>query len=440
MRHASPDEAAAAIAGFTVANDISMRDWQNRTLQWLQGKTFEHATPIGPWMVTPDEVGGAAPDLELTCEVDGVHAPAEPHVASSSSAPVDVVAYLSDVITLRPGDLILTGTPGGVGHAHGPAGLPARRGRSVRTAIEGIGELVNRVRAGVSTPSAIAAPSTDTTRSFSTTVPIVMRTPTPAKTRSTTPRRSENSPSAAASSGVSSQRKFASDGTTGNDSSCSAARRRARSVITPSTRSRISSCAPSDASAATWASPLTRNGIATFRERGDHVGMRDRVTHPQRGEPVRLRERAQHRDVLVTREHVEPVGNFGGHDELAVRLVEHDQAVGRHALEELRQRDAVDRGTGRVVRVAHEHEPGALGHRVGHRVEVVALLEQRNPHRLRTDLLREDRVHLERRPREHHLVAGVGGGGEGERQQVHRAGADQDLRRLHAVVRGERSR
>ena len=82
VRHASPDEAAAAIAGFTVANDISMRDWQNRTLQWLQGKTFEHATPIGPWMVTPDEVGGTAPDLELTCEVDGVHAPAQPHVAA----------------------------------------------------------------------------------------------------------------------------------------------------------------------------------------------------------------------------------------------------------------------------------------------------------------------------------------------------------------------
>ena len=48
VRHVSPDDAAAAIAGFTIANDISMRDWQNRTLQWLQGKTFEHATPIGP--------------------------------------------------------------------------------------------------------------------------------------------------------------------------------------------------------------------------------------------------------------------------------------------------------------------------------------------------------------------------------------------------------
>ena len=72
VRHADPAEAAGAIAGFTVANDVSMRDWQNRTPQWLQGKTFEHATPVGPWLVTPDEVGGAAPDLELTCAVDGV--------------------------------------------------------------------------------------------------------------------------------------------------------------------------------------------------------------------------------------------------------------------------------------------------------------------------------------------------------------------------------
>ena len=72
VRHADERDAAAAIAGFTVANDVSMRDWQNRTLQWLQGKTFEHATPVGPWLITPDEVGGTAPDLELRCEVDGV--------------------------------------------------------------------------------------------------------------------------------------------------------------------------------------------------------------------------------------------------------------------------------------------------------------------------------------------------------------------------------
>jgi acylpyruvate hydrolase len=141
VRHASPEEAAAAIAGFTVANDISMRDWQNRTAQWLQGKTFEHATPIGPWMVTPDEVGGAAPDLELTCEVDGVLRQRS-RTSQLVFGPAHVVAYLSDVITLHPGDLILTGTPGGVGHAMDPP-VYLRAGQRVRTAIEGIGELVN---------------------------------------------------------------------------------------------------------------------------------------------------------------------------------------------------------------------------------------------------------------------------------------------------------
>src|SRR5260370_35169178 len=57
---ATPAEAAAGIAGYTVINDVSMRDWQRRTLQWLQGKAFEHRTPAGPHLVTPDEVGNAA--------------------------------------------------------------------------------------------------------------------------------------------------------------------------------------------------------------------------------------------------------------------------------------------------------------------------------------------------------------------------------------------
>ncbi|MEX1007299.1 MAG: fumarylacetoacetate hydrolase family protein [Acidimicrobiia bacterium] len=141
VRHASPDEAAAAIAGFTVANDISMRDFQNRTLQWLQGKTFEHATPVGPWMVTPDEVGGTAPDLELTCEVDGV-VRQRSRTSQLVFGPAAVVAYLSNVVSLRPGDLVLTGTPGGVGNAMDPP-VYLHAGEVVRTAIEGIGELVN---------------------------------------------------------------------------------------------------------------------------------------------------------------------------------------------------------------------------------------------------------------------------------------------------------
>src|SRR5205814_356618 len=61
----------AAIAGFTVANDVSVRDWQRRTTEFLQGKTFERTTPIGPWLTTADEVGGARPDLEVRGTVEG---------------------------------------------------------------------------------------------------------------------------------------------------------------------------------------------------------------------------------------------------------------------------------------------------------------------------------------------------------------------------------
>jgi len=141
VRHASADEAADAIAGFTVANDISMRDYQSRTIEFLQGKTFEHSTPVGPWLVSPDEVGGVRPDLEVRCEVDGVlrqHSRTGKLVFTA----VDVVQYMSDIVTLRPGDLILTGTPGGVGFGmHPPVYL--QPGQVVRTTIEGIGDLVN---------------------------------------------------------------------------------------------------------------------------------------------------------------------------------------------------------------------------------------------------------------------------------------------------------
>jgi acylpyruvate hydrolase len=140
VRRASADEAAAAIAGYTVVNDVSMRDWQWRTTQWLSGKAFEATTPAGPCLVTPDEVDHAR-DLALRCEVDG-------RVMQSSRTsdllftPVDLVAYISQITTLRPGDLIATGTPGGVGAARQPKVFLAP-GQVLRTVIEGVGECVN---------------------------------------------------------------------------------------------------------------------------------------------------------------------------------------------------------------------------------------------------------------------------------------------------------
>jgi acylpyruvate hydrolase len=138
---ASAGEAAHAIAGYTICNDVSMRDFQRRTLQWLAGKMFQHSTPAGPYLVTPDEVGNAA-DLEIGCSVDGETM----QLARTSDllfGPADVVSYISQAITLRPGDLVLTGTTGGVGDARKPP-VYLKPGQVLRTWVEGLGECVNR--------------------------------------------------------------------------------------------------------------------------------------------------------------------------------------------------------------------------------------------------------------------------------------------------------
>jgi acylpyruvate hydrolase len=148
VRRADEARARRAIAGFTVLNDVTMRDWQYRTKQWLQGKTFEGTTPIGPCLVTPDELpGGTAPALTMTCSVDD-----EPMQKADTSelvfSPVELVRYVSTVTTLRPGDVIATGTPGGVGHARKPPRYLAEGSRLV-TEISGIGKLENIARRAV---------------------------------------------------------------------------------------------------------------------------------------------------------------------------------------------------------------------------------------------------------------------------------------------------
>jgi acylpyruvate hydrolase len=139
LRRASPAQAAAAIAGYTIVNDVSMRDWQWRTSEWLQGKAFEASTPVGPWLVTPDEVD--AGHLDLRCEVDG-----DPRQRANTSdllfPPAEIAAYISQFTTLEPGDLIATGTPGGVGAGRDPKVFLAG-GQTLVTVIEGLGELRN---------------------------------------------------------------------------------------------------------------------------------------------------------------------------------------------------------------------------------------------------------------------------------------------------------
>ena len=136
VRHATAEQAAAAIAGYTVINDVTARDFQYRTLQWLQGKTFERSTPIGPWLV----VDGEAPGM-ISCEVDG-DLVQKADTADLVFDAIALVAYISQLITLVPGDVIATGTPGGVGDARKPPRYLTPGARLV-TRIEGIGEARN---------------------------------------------------------------------------------------------------------------------------------------------------------------------------------------------------------------------------------------------------------------------------------------------------------
>lgn len=146
VRRASEQEAADAIAGFTVMNDVSVRDWQFRTIEWTQGKIWDRSTPVGPYLVTPEEVGGTRPALEVTTTVDG-EVMQRDNTGTLLFDPVALVAYISTVITLRPGDLIATGTPAGVGHAREPK-VYLVGGERVETSIEGLGECVNAIVKG----------------------------------------------------------------------------------------------------------------------------------------------------------------------------------------------------------------------------------------------------------------------------------------------------
>jgi acylpyruvate hydrolase len=141
-RDVTLEEAVACIAGYTVVNDVSMRDWQSRTTQWLQGKNFEASTPLGPYLVTPEELEHAR-DLRITCSV-GDELMQDGRTSDLLFGPAELVAYISQFTTLRPGDLIATGTPGGVGMAREPKRF-LRPGEILRSEIEGIGVLVNRV-------------------------------------------------------------------------------------------------------------------------------------------------------------------------------------------------------------------------------------------------------------------------------------------------------
>jgi 2-keto-4-pentenoate hydratase/2-oxohepta-3-ene-1,7-dioic acid hydratase in catechol pathway len=143
-RHVPAERAHEVIAGYTCANDLSVRDWQGRAQTMTIGKSFDTHGLLGPWLVTPDEVGNPQ-DLRIRCFVDDEMR----QDASSAEMVFDCfqqVSHLSEAFTLEPGDVIATGTPSGVGIGRKPIRENVLHlGQTVRVEIERIGELVNTV-------------------------------------------------------------------------------------------------------------------------------------------------------------------------------------------------------------------------------------------------------------------------------------------------------
>ena len=142
-RDVTVDNALEHIAGYTVVNDVSMRDWQRRTAQFLQGKSWERATPVGPWLVTPDELPAGGRGLRVRTLVDD-QVMQDDTTEQLLFDVAHLVSYVSAIASLEPGDLIATGTPAGVGAARNPP-VFLKPGQTLRTSIEGIGELVNPI-------------------------------------------------------------------------------------------------------------------------------------------------------------------------------------------------------------------------------------------------------------------------------------------------------
>jgi 2-keto-4-pentenoate hydratase/2-oxohepta-3-ene-1,7-dioic acid hydratase in catechol pathway len=141
-RHVPKQRAREVIAGYTIANDVSVRDWQRRVPTFTMGKSWDTHCPLGPWITTADEVGDPHA-LDLKTWVNG-----ELRQHSNTSQLLfncfDLVEHLSTVFTLEPGDIISTGTPAGVAAAMKPPKW-LKAGDVVKIAIEKLGEIENRV-------------------------------------------------------------------------------------------------------------------------------------------------------------------------------------------------------------------------------------------------------------------------------------------------------
>ena len=144
-KHVTPDNALDVIAGYSCFNDGSVREYQRHTIQWTMGKNFDQTGPFGPVLVTPDELPPAADGLKIECRLNG-------QTVQSSTTDmmifkvVETLVYITEAMTLDAGDIVVMGTPSGVGHGRKPP-LWMQDGDVVEVEIEKIGLLSNPVKA-----------------------------------------------------------------------------------------------------------------------------------------------------------------------------------------------------------------------------------------------------------------------------------------------------
>ncbi|EFL87721.1 fumarylacetoacetate hydrolase family protein [Ahrensia sp. R2A130] len=142
-KHLTAENALDVVAGYTCCNDGSVREYQRHTIQWTMGKNFDATGPLGPVFVTPDELPEAAKGLKIECRLNG-------QTVQSSNTDmmmfpvVETLVYLTEGLTLEPGDIVLMGTRSGVGHARKPP-LWMKDGDVVEVEIEKVGLLRNRI-------------------------------------------------------------------------------------------------------------------------------------------------------------------------------------------------------------------------------------------------------------------------------------------------------
>jgi acylpyruvate hydrolase len=141
-RRITREQAGDHVLGYTVANDITMRDYQYKTHQWLQGKAWESSTPLGPHLVLPDEVDISAAKISTVRNGEKLQDSDTSRLIFDVPTLIEVV---SEFTTLFPGDVILTGTPGGVGYRRDPQ-VFLHDGDEITVEVEGVGTLTSRVR------------------------------------------------------------------------------------------------------------------------------------------------------------------------------------------------------------------------------------------------------------------------------------------------------